>query len=98
MEELKTFNGLTIIRTDENDGGFIVGLVEPNGEVFALITFNEDWDEWEWESSHSAHLTYLIGVVDHEFAKHDKARNQKNNALEPHWQRVVEEYGGKTTD
>ena len=94
MEELKTPNGLTIIRTDLKDGGFNVGLVEPNGEVFALILFDDLWDQWQWKDSHNTHIAYLIELADEEYAEHKLECQQWSATREPDWQRVVDKYGG----
>ena len=94
-DNMKTQHGLAINRADNDDGGFSVVLFRPGGELFGSIDFRESLNEWRWGQETTPKLAEAIVWADEDFVEQQDERKEKRDALEPHWQAVVDEYGGE---
>ena len=102
---MKTDNGLIIMRIEQRNGGFSVRLDEPQGDIHASITFDDERDQWTWKGNYSTHLVEVIRRADEAFAKskreteakrqrQEEDRRKRDDRLNIYWERVVDVYGG----
>ena len=103
---MRTESGLSIHRVDEEQGGFHIELKapadhDPEESTFAVIRW-VSWNGiggWNWGANTSPDILDVIDGVERQYAENRQAeqqqRDQLNESLAPHWEKVVAKYGGE---